>query len=65
MSSRNSGASALELSSCAREPIRTPGAIQLWEATFRTLTDSWDATPAGAVDLRGVGAVRAWRVVRP
>jgi light-regulated signal transduction histidine kinase (bacteriophytochrome) len=28
MSSRNSGASALDLSSCAREPIRTPGAIQ-------------------------------------
>ena len=43
----------------------TPGAIQLSEATFRTLTNSWDATAAGAVDLKGVGAVRAWRVVRP
>ncbi len=42
-----------------------PGAIQISQATFGLLTDRWDTAPAGAVDLKGVGAMPAWRVARP
>jgi class 3 adenylate cyclase len=42
-----------------------PGTIQISQATFGLLTERWDTAPAGAVDLKGMGAMPAWRVAWP
>ncbi len=40
-----------------------PGAIQVTETTFRLLQDSYRLTPRGAIDVKGMGPMRAYWLV--